>query len=139
MQNNKVKQNINHIRKHYLVMDLKEMTTRGGENFIALTEMLLQKGKCGFVAEIYGELWVDLPLQLHQLTDPVARQEGEVWETLVDCSSDEDMQTNVNIVTERERKQHNVTQSTRLNRLHFHPVSAMSVIPDGDHFSMYDG
>lgn len=55
--------------------------------------MALQEGKRGFVGEVYGELGVDVSLQLHQLPDPVARQEGEVWETLVDRPSDETTQS----------------------------------------------
>lgn len=58
--------------------------------------MALQEGKCCFVGEVYGDLGVDLSLQLHQLTDPVAREEGEVWETLVDRASDEGTQLKVN-------------------------------------------
>lgn len=52
-----------------------------------LTEMALQEGERGFVAEVDGELGVNLPFQLHQLPDPVSRQEGEVGEALVDRSS----------------------------------------------------
>lgn len=49
--------------------------------------MALQKGQRCFVGEVYGDFWVDLSLQLHELPDPVARQESEVWETLVNCTS----------------------------------------------------
>lgn len=60
-----------------------------GGGAMGLTEVALQEGQRGSVAEVDGELWVDLPLQLHQLPDPVSRQEGEVGEALMDCSSEE--------------------------------------------------
>lgn len=60
-----------------------------GGGATGLTEVALQEGQCGSVAEVDGELGVDLPLQLHQLPDPVSGQEGEVGKALVDCSSEE--------------------------------------------------
>lgn len=54
-----------------------------------LTEMALQKGQGGSVAEVDGQLRVNLPFQLQQLPDPVSRHEGEVGEALVDRSSGE--------------------------------------------------
>lgn len=58
-----------------------------------LTEMALQEGERGFVAEVDGELRVNLPFQLHQLPYPVSCQEGEVGEALVDRSSGERRQS----------------------------------------------
>lgn len=54
-----------------------------------LTEVALQEGQRGSVAEVDGELRVNLPFELHQLPDPVSGQEGEVGEALVDRSSGE--------------------------------------------------
>lgn len=55
---------------------------RGGRRR-ALTQVALQEGERRFVAEVDGDLGVDLSFQLHQLPDPVSCQEGEVGEALV--------------------------------------------------------
>lgn len=56
---------------------------------LALTQVALQEGQRRPVAKVHGQLGVDLPLQFHQLPDPVDSQEGEVWETLVHRASEE--------------------------------------------------
>lgn len=89
--------------------------------------MALQEGKCGFVGEVYGELGVDVSLQLHQLPDPVARQEGEVWETLVDRPSDETAQSETN--------QRLLTLFLHVRRFFLVPPT----IPDGDHLPLNEG
>lgn len=94
-----------------------------GECVAALTKMALQEGKRGFVGEVYGELGVDVSLQLHQLPDPVARQEGEVWETLVDRPSDETRQR--------------FLLTLFFTRTTFFLVP--STIPDGDHLPLNEG
>lgn len=76
------------IQEHFFKASAAEHTIYIGR-FPALTEMALQEGERCSVAEVHGQLGVDLSLQLHQLPDPVARQEGEVWETLVDRAPDE--------------------------------------------------
>lgn len=91
--------------------------------FPALTEMALQEGERCSVAEVHGQLGVDLSLQLHQLPDPVARQEGEVWETLVNRASDEGIRI-------RKRHQHEGG---------FEPDGCSAWLPDGDHLPLYGG
>lgn len=53
-----------------------------------LTQVALQEGQRRPVAKVHGQLRVDLPLQFHQFPDPVAGQEGKVWETLVHGAPD---------------------------------------------------
>lgn len=54
----------------------------------ALTQVALQEGQRRPVAKVHGQFGVDLPLQFHQLPDPVPSQEGEVWEALVHRASE---------------------------------------------------
>lgn len=93
--------------------------------------MALQEGQRCFVGEVYGELGVNLSLQLHQLSDPVACEEGEVWETLVDRASDEGTESEESITLEG-RTEFCLSQSFIL-------PFALSTIPDGDHLPLYDG
>lgn len=93
--------------------------TAGG-SIAALTEVALQEGKRCFVGKVNGELGVDLPFELQQLPDPVTRQEGEVWETLVDCSSEEEKQSH--------GRRRIASQGTAL----------LPVLPDGDHLPLGD-
>ena len=60
------------------------MVVVGKIYIVWLTEVPLQERQRRPVAEVHGHCWVDLPLQLHHLPDPVPRQEGEVREALVD-------------------------------------------------------
>lgn len=91
-----------------------------GGSITALTEVALQEGKRCFVGKVNGELGVDLPFELQQLPDPVTRQEGEVWETLVDCSSEEE------------------TQSHGRRRITSQRTALLPALPDGDHLPLCD-
>lgn len=53
---------------------------------IQLTKMSLQECQRGFVDQVHGNIWVDVSFQLHQLAQPISRQEGEVRKTLVHCT-----------------------------------------------------
>lgn len=59
---------------------------------MALTQVALQEGQRCLVGEVDGDFGVNLSFQLHQLSDPVACQEGEVGEALVHRSSGEGRQ-----------------------------------------------
>lgn len=85
----------------------------------ALTQVALQEGERRSVAEVDGDLGVDLSFQLHQLPDPVSCQEGEVGEALVHRPPGEGRKATSDPCHRRR--------------------TGAPAVPDGDHLALGDG
>lgn len=100
--------------------EVRRRLGRGGRRRgTALTQMALQEGQRRFVAEVDGDLGVDLSFQLHQLPDPVSCQEGEVGEALVHRPPGDGRKATSDPFRRR--------------------GTVVPAVPDGDHLALGDG